>query len=57
MKTRNDQKKYPPAAALAALAEAAEAKAAKKSKDDEVIELLNSSESEGEDDFASGGKT
>ena len=33
MKTRNDQKKYPPAAALAALAEAAEAKAAKKSKE------------------------
>ena len=52
MKTRTNQKKYPPSAALAAMAEAKAAKA-KESADNEVIVL--SSDSEGEDDFAAGG--
>ena len=53
MKTRTNQQKYPPSAALAAMAEAKATKA-KESVDDEVIVL--SSDSEGEDDFAAGGK-
>ena len=52
MKTRTNQQKHPPSAALAAMAEAKAAKA-KESADDEVIVL--SSDSEGEDDFAAGG--